>query len=86
MSIDGVDVAAPEPDEEDDGLGSETLSRLMAALVKLPPRERQAVCLRHFEELPATGIAAQLGVSQENARLIVHRGLQRLRRYLEVAA
>ena len=78
-SLDGVDVAAPA---EEDRLEPEERSRLMQAVLQLPPRERRAVCLRHLEGLSPGEIAAELGVSHENARLIIHRGLQRLRRTL----
>lgn len=78
-SLDGVDVAAPA---ETEGFDPEVRSHLMQALVRLPARERHAVCMRHLEGLSASDIARQLGVSPENARLIVHRGMQRLRRHL----
>src|SRR5262249_14510433 len=72
--------------EEDDGLSSETLSRLMEALVQLPPRERRGGALGHFEGVPSGGIAAELGGGEENARPVVHPGRQRRRRLLSVAA
>ncbi|MBV9173917.1 MAG: sigma-70 family RNA polymerase sigma factor [Chloroflexi bacterium] len=80
-SLDGVDVAAPAAD---DPLEGDERGHLMDALVKLPPREQRAVRLRHIEGFSGPEIAAELGVSQENARLIVHRGISRLRRQLRV--
>jgi len=81
LPLDNVDIAAAGSD--DAPFNEETLSSVMRALATLPPRERQAGSLRHLEGLPASAIAAELGVSPENARLIVHRGLQRLRRGLK---
>ena len=78
-SLDGVDVPAPI---EETAFSADERSRLMRALLQLPSRERRAVSLRHLEGLSAAAIANDLGVSQENARLIVHRGMQRLRRNL----
>jgi RNA polymerase sigma factor (sigma-70 family) len=81
-SLEGVDLPAPAAD---DPLEVDDRAHLMQALVKLPPRERRAVCLRHLEGLSGPEIAAVLGVSQENARLIVHRGITRLRRQLSAS-
>jgi RNA polymerase sigma factor (sigma-70 family) len=69
---------APAP-EEDDHPSANDVARLRGALDRLPPRERQAVVLRYFEEQSGAGIAAKLGVSQVNARRIVGKGLARLR-------
>jgi len=71
-----IDVAAPA---EADELDPETLTRLRAALDRLPRRERAAVTLRYFNELPSTRIAAELGVTDGNARRILFNGLRRLR-------
>jgi RNA polymerase sigma factor (sigma-70 family) len=72
------DLLAPAP-EEDDHPSANDVARLRGALDSLPPRERQAVILRYFEEQSGAGIAAKLGVSQVNARRIVGKGLARLR-------
>jgi RNA polymerase sigma factor (sigma-70 family) len=82
-SLDGVDVPAPP---EHQAVEREDDRHVIDALVQLPPRERRAVCLRHLEGLSGSEIAAELGVSQENARLIVHRGINRLRRHLTAAS
>jgi RNA polymerase sigma factor (sigma-70 family) len=79
VTLDGIDVAAPQAAEE---LDAETLVRLKGALELLPRRERTAVVLRYFEELSAIQIAAHLGVTSGNARRILFNGLRRLRRQL----
>jgi RNA polymerase sigma factor (sigma-70 family) len=77
--IEGMDVAAPYDDED---LDQVSLAHLREAMAGLPPRERAAVTLRYFEDLPSARIAAELGVSNMNARRIVCNGLRRLRKQL----
>jgi RNA polymerase sigma factor (sigma-70 family) len=79
VSIDGIDLAAPFDDEDVDHV---SLAHLREAVAGLPPRERAAVSLRYFEDLPSAQIAAELGVSNMNARRIVCNGLRRLRKQL----
>ena len=79
VSIEGIDLAAPY---DDDDLDHVSLAHLRDAVAGLPPRERAAVTLRYFEDLPSARIAAELGVSNMNARRIVCNGLRRLRKQL----
>jgi RNA polymerase sigma-70 factor, ECF subfamily len=53
---------------------------LVDALRRLGPRDRAAVQLRYFEDCSFAETAATLGVTEENARVIVHRALAKLRR------
>ena len=53
---------------------------LVDALRRLDPRERAAVHLRYFEDRSFAEAAATLGVSENNARVIIHRALAKLRR------
>lgn len=55
---------------------------LREALTLLPEREAQAFALRHFEELSCAEIAEQLGVTANNAAVIVSRARARLREHL----
>lgn len=55
---------------------------LAAAVEQLPPGERKAVELRHFEGYTAREIAEVLGVKESTARSQVRNGLVRLRRLL----
>ena len=79
VPIDDLDIAAP-PQEE--GPDVEAISSLRRALATLPPRERTAVTLRYFHDFPASRIAAELGVTNGNARRILFNGLRRLRAQL----
>ncbi|WP_345680234.1 RNA polymerase sigma factor [Yinghuangia aomiensis] len=47
-------------------------------LSSLPPRQRAAVVLRYFEDLPVAGIADALGCSQGTVKSQLHDALRRL--------
>jgi RNA polymerase sigma-70 factor (ECF subfamily) len=49
----------------------------------LPERQRQVVLLRDVEGLTATDACAVLAVSEENQRVLLHRGRSRLRQLCE---
>lgn len=53
--------------------------RLVGCLQALPERERSSVILTFCQELPTEEIAADLGVTGGNLRVIRHRALERLR-------
>jgi RNA polymerase sigma factor (sigma-70 family) len=61
----------------------ETESAVRAALIRIPPGEREAVELRVVAELDYPDIAGRLNCSEGAARVRVHRGLARLNRLLE---
>ena len=52
---------------------------LWDAVTELPPRQRAAVVLRFYEDLPDVEGAAALGCSTGNFRVLVHRGVAALR-------
>jgi len=52
---------------------------LRAALAELPERQRAALVLRHYLDLPAADAARVLGVSPEALRQLCHRGIESLR-------
>lgn len=62
----------PEPDDEVSGL-----------LRRLSTRQRTAIVLRFYADLPDEEIAAQLGCRPATVRSLVHRGLNTLRKELE---
>src|SRR5207248_259946 len=72
----------PDEDNDDEGLTAKDVARLHRALEALPARERRAVVLRYLEGAPPAQIAGELGVTEGNARQLVHRGLKRLQRLL----
>ncbi len=55
-----------------------TASEVRRAMAALPPGLRDAVALRIVESRPYSAVAAELGCSEEAARLRVSRGLRRL--------
>lgn len=56
-----------------------TDDELWQALGVLPGRQRAAVVLRFYEDCSHEEIGAALGCSAANARLLVHRGVARLK-------
>jgi RNA polymerase sigma-70 factor (sigma-E family) len=56
--------------------------RVVAALRCLPERQREALALRYFLDLPEAEIAAAMGVSAGSVKTHVHRGLAALAQLL----
>lgn len=79
-AVDPHSVAArpPAPGVDDDL--RDALHRELAAL---PERHRRPLLLAYAEGMDHASIAAQLGVSVGNARVLVHRALERLRARME---
>jgi RNA polymerase sigma-70 factor (sigma-E family) len=59
------------------------LSAVLAALRNLPERQREAVILRYYADLPEAETAAAMGVRVGTVKSHAHRGLAALRRELE---
>jgi RNA polymerase sigma-70 factor (ECF subfamily) len=59
------------------------IATLRAALRKLPDDMRNIVELRFIEGLSSKTVAARLGISDGNVRIIQYRALQKLRDYLQ---
>ncbi len=57
---------------------------MRAALLRLPERQRAALVLRYYEDLPEAQIAQLLGCRPATVRSLVSRGLQALREIPEV--
>jgi RNA polymerase sigma-70 factor (ECF subfamily) len=64
-------------------LSLETREHLKDALAKLPERQRLIVGLRDIDGHSAEEVCDLLGLSQENQRVLLHRGRSRLRAALE---
>ena len=71
---------------EDVGTGPDvaTSDTLRSALLGLPLRQRTAIVLRYYEDLPDATIAELLGCRQATVRSLVARGLEALRTTPEV--
>jgi RNA polymerase sigma-70 factor (sigma-E family) len=61
-----------------------THEAMRAALLKLSPRQRAAIVLRYYEDLPEPQIADILACSPATVRSLVARGLKTLRQIPEV--
>lgn len=57
----------------------EAQQQLLAAITDLPPRQRDAVRMRHLESRPLAEIAAHLGCTPQAAAAVIARGLRSLR-------
>lgn len=64
-----------------EGLGEDQVV-MWDALATLPAREREALVLRYYEDLPQADIAATLGIPVGTVKSLTHRALGRLRRVL----
>ena len=56
---------------------------LLDALAQLPYRQRAALVLRFYRDLPDEEIGAVLGCRRSTVRSLVHRGLEELRKAIE---
>lgn len=72
-----------DDDPEGEVLRSQGADEVRRLLGLLTPREREAVALRFGSELTSAEIGAVLGVSATAARMLVHRGVSRLREVIE---
>ena|SRR5688572_11337107 len=70
---------APEPFTAPDAGATLDLDRLEQCLAQLPDRERSVVFLTFYAESSAAAVAADVGVSEGNVRVIRHRALAKLR-------
>lgn len=83
VAIDAARRRRPDPvppaavDDPDDA----TVLRLalVAALARLPRRQREAVVLRHLADVAPDQVAAAMGISANTAKKHLQRGLARLR-------
>jgi RNA polymerase sigma-70 factor (sigma-E family) len=73
-------VAAP-----DESARIDERDRILAALRRLPPKQRAVIVLRHYEGLADEEIAAVMGTSEVTVRTNIHRGLANLRGLLAEA-
>jgi len=76
--LDEIEVAADEPGPERSIVAKDELRRLSIALGKLPPRCREVVMLKRFEELTRQQIAERLGISEYTVAEYLAQGMWRL--------
>lgn len=84
VAVDAARRRRPDPvvDHAGDDMDDVAVLRvsLVAALARLPRRQREAICLRYLAGLPADEVAEAMGVSANSAKKHLQRGLDRLRR------
>lgn len=85
-AVTGVDQVAepvdPAPSAAATLQGKSRVQELRAALGQLPERQRQAMILRHLEELPNPEIAAIMEISIEAVESLTARGKRGLKKHL----
>ncbi|HVF21264.1 MAG TPA: SigE family RNA polymerase sigma factor [Mycobacteriales bacterium] len=69
---------------EHDAIGHENQREVIAALRRLPARQREALVLRYYGDLPEAEIAAAMGCSPGTVKSHIHRGKAALAELLEV--
>ncbi len=57
--------------------------RVKAKLASLNDNDRQALTLYYIEQEPMTSVAKSLGKSEGATRVLIHRGIKKLRKHLE---
>jgi RNA polymerase sigma-70 factor (sigma-E family) len=77
------DLLPDRPDRADAVAAVEARERLRRALGSLPPRQRAAVVLRHYEDLSEADVARALRCSVGTVKSQTARGLERLRTLLD---
>jgi RNA polymerase sigma-70 factor (sigma-E family) len=75
----------PAASAEDGVLVGEEQRAAVAALRRLPPRQREALVLRYFADLPEQEIAQAMGISRGTVKSTAARGLAALDRILREA-
>jgi RNA polymerase sigma-70 factor (sigma-E family) len=73
---------SPAASAEADAISAQERRAAVAALRRLPPRQREALVLRYFADLPVTEIAQAMGVSVGTVKSTTARGLAALARIL----
>lgn len=80
----GPDERTTAPSAEDHALSRDAGDRLLAALARLPRRQREVLTLRYYLDLSEAQIADALEISPGSVKAHAHRGLGALRSQVEV--
>ena len=72
-------LSSPEPSPSEALARNEAGVRLRRSLEQLPPKQRQVILLRFFEDASLSDIAAVLGCSVGTVKSRLHNGLEKLR-------
>lgn len=77
----GVDLAMPHTDDEHAAAGA--LERAVALVQELPPDMAEAVMLRVVHDMEMSQVAAVMQRTEGNVRVLLHRGLKKLRIHID---
>jgi RNA polymerase sigma-70 factor (sigma-E family) len=79
----GVAYELPTVSAEAVVLGGEERAEVFRAVGRLPHRQREALVLRFYLDLPDEQIARAMGIAQSTVRSTIHRGLEAVSRALK---
>jgi RNA polymerase sigma factor (sigma-70 family) len=80
-------VLSSEDERLDEALDRERMSELMeGALQSLSEDQRRVVLLRIYQEMPFSEVAETCGISKSNSKVMFHRAMKTLARWLAPAA
>ncbi|MBW7901426.1 MAG: RNA polymerase sigma factor [Rhodocyclaceae bacterium] len=80
------DIPSAEPGPEEIAAVRQSLSKVEAALERLPPQSRRAFVLNRFEGLSQVEVAQRMGISRQMAERHIAQAILRLRELLDEAA
>ena len=85
VPLDSINVEPPDRSPRADEVleANETLEKLRRHIAQLPPDQRKALLLRETEEKPYADIAAAMGVTEANAKVLVHRARTTIKKMME---
>lgn len=75
---------ASMPSAEEKVILREEHRKVLSELWRLPKRQRECLVLRYYLDLPENKVAETLGISPGSVKTHTHRGITRIRRFLEV--
>jgi RNA polymerase sigma-70 factor (ECF subfamily) len=78
--VNAVDDVATADGADDDYESATALNRALTLLRALPPDQAEAIMLKVVNDMPVCDVASVMSTSEGNVRVLVHRGLSRLRR------
>lgn len=76
-------VPPPAPSAEAGAMAADDHSRVVAALQRLPARQREAVVLRYYLDMSEAEMATAMGISSGSVKTHLHRALIALHETLE---
>lgn len=76
-------IERPVPSVDDSVARRETTDRVLAGITRLSPRQREAIVLRYWHDLPEEAMATAMGVSRGSVKTHLSRGLAALSSYVE---